>query len=35
MDFWPDIVLILVILWAIVHSYMDYKQSKRIDKLEK
>ena len=35
MDFWPDIVLILVIFWAIVHSYMDYKQSKRIDKLEK
>ncbi len=24
----------IIVLWAIIHSYMDYQQSKRIDKLE-
>ena len=25
----------IIVVWAIAHSYMDWKQSKRIDKLEK
>ncbi len=27
-------VVCIIVVWAIIHSYMDFKQSKRIDKLE-
>ena len=30
-----QIVLILVVLWALIHSYVDYQMSKRVEKLEK
>ncbi len=29
-----EIAIGIIVLWAIVHSYMDMQQSKRIDKLE-
>lgn len=29
-----EIVIGVIVLWAIIHSYMDMQQSKRIDKLE-
>jgi len=32
---WEGILVIVVILWAIVHSYADWKVSKRVEKLEK
>jgi hypothetical protein len=32
---WQDILLIILTVWAVVHTYMDMQQSKRIDKLEK
>jgi len=32
---WQDIVLIILVAWAVIHTYMDFMQSKKIDKLEK
>jgi len=32
---WQDIVLIILVIWAAIHTYMDFKQSQKIDKLEK
>lgn len=29
-----EIAIGVIVLWAIIHSYMDMQQSKRIDKLE-
>ena len=29
-----EIAIGIIVLWAIIHSYMDMQQSKRIDKLE-
>lgn len=31
---WDQIVVIVILVWAAIHSYMDFQQSKRIDKLE-
>ena len=35
MNFWVWLLLILLVLWALIHSYVDYQMSKRVEKLEK
>ena len=29
-----EIAIGIIVVWALIHSYMDFKQSQRIDKLE-
>ena len=31
---WDQIAVGIILLWAIVHSYMDFQQSKKIAQLE-
>ena len=32
---WQGGLLILIVLWAVAHSVMDFKQSKKLEELEK
>ena len=32
---WQGILIILLIIWAIAHSIMDYRQSKKLEELER
>ncbi len=32
---WYEILVIVVVVWAVVHTVVDYKMSQKIDKLEK
>lgn len=32
---WKGILIIILVLWAIVHSIMDFRQSKKLEELEK
>ncbi len=34
MEWYQILVISIIVVWAVIHSYMDMKQSKRIDKLE-
>lgn len=29
------VALVLLVLWAIYHSFLDYRQDQRLDRLEK
>lgn len=32
---WSEILVIVVVVWAAIHTVVDYKMSQKIDKLEK
>ena len=32
---WQSILILLIIVWAIAHSVMDFRQSKKLEELEK
>lgn len=32
---WEQYLIVLVVIWAMAHSYMDYKLMKRVEELEK
>jgi hypothetical protein len=31
---WSEI-LVIVVVWAVIHTFVDYKMSQKVDKLEK
>jgi len=31
---WQTVAILIIILWAIAHSFIDFQQTKRLDKLE-
>lgn len=31
---WRSVVIIILVLWAIYHSVLDFRQDRRLDKLE-
>ena len=31
---WYEIVVIILVLWALVHTYVDMQVKKKVDKLE-
>ncbi len=32
---WSEILVIVVVVWAVIHTFVDYRMSQKIDKLEK
>ncbi len=32
---WSEILVIVVVVWAVIHTFVDYKMSQKLDKLEK
>jgi len=32
---WSEILVIVVVVWAVIHTFVDYKLSQTLDKLEK
>jgi hypothetical protein len=32
---WSEILVIVVVVWAVIHTFVDYKMSQKVDKLEK
>ncbi|BAZ97802.1 MAG: hypothetical protein QQM50_00325 [Dehalococcoides mccartyi] len=32
---WYEILLIVVVLWAVIHTYMDMQIKKQVEKLQK
>jgi len=32
---WEGILVIVIIVWAVIHSYVDLRLSKKVEKLEK
>jgi len=31
---WYEIIIIILVLWALVHTYVDMQVKKKVDKLE-